>query len=200
MGTSSVHDNVRVLNEGIENMMTFRPGSGTRTIVQASITEAAGILYHTTASQTSGAVVVDDTQNWEFVAGEIVELLPGFESELHSEFEAYIIPNTCGVADELTCNYNYDADINPRNEYALLECSPNPTSDDFTLKLNVASTPRLTIEVFDVIGRMVLQMERDQTTDGRLHNLSLVDVKPGTYYIRLGSMGLILGYTEIVKL
>jgi hypothetical protein len=162
MGTSSNHDNARVLTESIPNVMTFRPATGKRVVSQADINSApVGVIYHPNKVETSGQLIIPNGSSWGFLSHTSVELNQGFQTNSGSIFEAKIIPQ-CGIANSEQCDYSVSSDLvnkqmriplTKNNSFAIY---PNPNNGiDLNIHItNFDANGKYKIRIYDVLGRV----------------------------------------------
>ena len=199
MGTVNTNDNARVLNGNIENVMSHRPSSGLRSVTQADISENNGVVYNRNAIETDGGVIVSDVKYWEFIAGNVVELLPGFESVLGAEFVARI--SSCGWRDNLQCNYDLSQDeaLEPSSDDRI-SVFPNPSVDDVTVFVRSSERCLYSFQVIDLLGVVVLSGYLDRMKDGYGTSLSLASVATGPYLLCLICDNKRLTTTKVIRL
>ena len=199
MGTTTTNDNARVLNGNIENVMSHRPSIGLRSVTQADISENNGVVYNRNAIETDGGVIVSDVKYWEFIAGNVVELLPGFESVLGAEFVARI--SSCGWRDNLQCNYDLSQDeaLEPSSDDRI-SVFPNPSVDDVTIFVRSSVQCLYSFQLIDLLGVVVLSGDLDRMTDGYGTSLSLGSVATGPYLLCLICDNKRLTTTKVIRL
>jgi hypothetical protein len=68
---------------------------------------------------------------------------------------------------------------------------PNPTNGDLTVRTTFANAGQVTIELFDVSGRRVMQVAAFSANAGeeRMLDVNLYDLQSGTYFLRLQRTG-----------
>ena len=200
MGTTTTNDNARVLRENIENVMSHRPSSGLRSVTQADISKNNGVVYNRNAIETDGGVIVSDVKYWEFIAGNVVELLPGFESVLGAEFVARI-SSGCGERDNQTCNYDLAEDeaLEPSSDDRI-SVFPNPSVDDVTIFVRSSVQCLYSFQLIDLLGVVVLSGDLDRMTDGYGTSLSLGSVATGPYLLCLICDNKRLTTTKVIRL
>lgn len=187
MGTVQTHDNTRLLNTYIPNIMSHRPSSGIRTVTQVDINSALGVIYHSNKIENAGSVVIPKGYSWGFIAGNEVNLNPGFEAETGSNFEAKL-QTPCGKSDGEGCNFNINFDVTNlstvKNDY-FFEIYPNPTSNSyiFVKKVNNKTTAKFKIYITNVIGKKLQIIEWVDSNN----EIVLTELSPGLYFVNIFS-------------
>lgn len=180
MGTIQTNDNARMLNTYIPNVMSHRPASGSRVVIQADIDPTSyGVVYHANKIETTGTVNIPNAYGWGFIAVNEVTLNPGFETADGSVFEAKII-DACGLADGEQCNYAISFDSNNKDmllpSQISLKIFPNPVNN---LYFSVESNSDADYCIFNSIGVII---KRGHIQKG-MTDIVLPQVNPGIYFI-----------------
>jgi hypothetical protein len=90
---------------------------------------------------------------------------------------------------------------NPRkiDDYALASNSPNPFNDSTNLEFQLRSAGRVTIDIFDCLGRPVRRLEPGALPAGpKKINLSLQDRSSGVYFCRITSVARTDGRVQVI--
>lgn len=191
MGTQSTHDNARLLNEYIPNVMSHRPLTGIRYVTQPDIHTSVGVIYHANKIETLGNLNIPSGFAWGFIAGNEVLLNSGFETDHGSHFEAKIHPQ-CGISDNEPCNYatSFDKKNEKVDNYGLeYILSPNPVvSDYFTINFVDDKNINIEFEIINSVGQIV--GNRKLTLSNQRHDIA--EFPSGLYFVKLyNSIGII---------
>ncbi len=96
----------------------------------------------------------------------------------------------CVAVDGVGCEVSETIVIDGSNELEEnqnFSIFPNPNKGSFYIALNHPTRQRLTIEVYDMLGRKVLHKEVEKQEEALIVELSLKTVSPGTYLIKLNN-------------
>lgn len=188
MGTSQTHDNAMVLNTCIPNVMSHRPASGSRVVIQSDIDPTTyGVVYHANKIETTGNINIANAHGCGFIGGNEVTINPGFETADGSVFEASIT-GACGTTDNEQCNF--DLSFDQRTEFAnkdeiRFSVFPNPVFEGcFTIVVNNSFEHNsYEFDILNSIGKTILPLQKVNT--GIRYYLS--DIPSGLYLIRFYS-------------
>lgn len=192
MGTTSTHNNARVLNEKIPNAMSYLQPANTVTVQNADVAAARdGDIIAKSKVETSGTVAIQNGQSYSFRSGGTVVLEPGFTAEVGSNFVAEIVEVTdCGQPDGEASNYsktdefsNYASESSAKfiSDFVVY---PNPTNDFITVNLNVTAKIDVDFKVCDYTGKTVKKIGKyTLTTEKFSRNFNLLDLTSGVYFI-----------------
>lgn len=164
MGTTQSHDNARLLNTYIPNIMSHRPHTGSRVVTQADIVDSVGVIYHANKIETSGNLIIPNGYSWGFIAVNEVTLNTGFVTELGSLFEARL-EAICGSPDNEACNFSTSFDENISREIKnadvnqIFKVFPIPTySNELTIQCKLAEIPNnYFMEVYNSLGQLIFK-------------------------------------------
>jgi len=136
--------------------------------VSSQLFEASGFIA------TKGTVTVDNQEELILDAGKRVDLLPGFDANKSTPFEARIggcAPPSPKVEQET---------------YEWVKHYPNPFRTEVTLELNLDNNAETSIRITDVTGRTIHQTPTQQLSSGN-HNINLNthDWISGTYFYQV---------------
>jgi len=77
---------------------------------------------------------------------------------------------------------------------------PNPFQDRLTLSYELVSTEKISIDLIDLQGRLIRQICRDELQSGFINRgISLADVSPGTYLLKITSAKGLQKNIKIIK-
>lgn len=123
-------------------------------------------------------------------AGNVVRLLPGFHVYESSNFVARI--DACTINGQLTSDEDVESrSLNLEMEEVIAEpsltASPNPFSDEITIRASLSKTAPASLVLFDISGRAIQNIDSQSLIDsGNLEtNLSLPNLAPGMYFLRM---------------
>lgn len=132
--------------------------------------------YRTNQTITSTATISTVTH---FFAEQSISLLPGFETELGSNFTAQIV--SCGVnplvediASSRTTSSSIDLNSN-------IQLYPNPVQTDFSIAIQVPTDARIQVRIYDVAGKSMQNLAYDKA------------VGAGNYTVQLSADALVAG-------
>ncbi len=198
MGTTQTHDNTRLLNTYIPNVMSHRPSSGSRIVTQADISSVVGVIYHANKIETDGNVIIPNGHSWGFIAGNEVILNIGFETESGSTFEAKLQP-ACGIPDGEPCNFNINFDLiefSKTNKNVLFKIFPNPSNNNIIyIKSYFEIEPfNVSLQIINSLGQS-LQMVKLEVSK---NEINLPNVSSGVYFINFISDGKIIQSNKLI--
>ena len=177
-------NNARVIVENIENVMSFRNNNNTKYINQTNI-NSSNVLYHPNKIQTSGNIYVNNQNVYGIMAGNEVEILPNFETEIGANVIIEIV-DKCGNPDNSNCNYDTTAFTSDsyfeniiENEPKQVLISPNPFSTFFNIYSHIEIN---IIEIFNVYGIKVLVKDNLKV---RSIDIDLNNYSDGMYFIKI---------------
>ncbi len=114
-----------------------------------------------------------------FDGGEVVELYPGFNTELGNNFEAYI--DGCGHLKNITpseLNENgLKDDLKTENPISLF---PNPNNGQFNIKLDDTEDVLPQIFIYDLYGRVLFNFQMES----KIHTVDLNEFPSGIILLR----------------
>lgn len=199
MGTQASHDNARLLNEYIPNVMSHRPLTGIRYVTQTDIHTSVGVIYHANRIETLGNINIPSGYAWGFIAGNEVSLNTGFETDIGSYFEAKIHPQ-CGITDNEPCNFATSFDEKHDKidieswEYILF---PNPViSDYFTIDIIGDKNISVEFEIINSVGQIVSHKKFIESN--QRHDFS--EFPSGVYFVKLYNSSGTIKTIKFIKL
>jgi len=200
-GTISTNNNARVINENIDNVLSFRPSNGHIFVDQIKANSSMGSsIYNSNKLTTQGDLIVPSNQSIAFYAGFEIEILPGFETEIGSQFVAEIVDN-CGIPDNLGSDYGLSPDnvylenMSVINYYSqsqefkthFMEVYPNPVND--VLNINLVLTENVSeikVKIKDINGKIIQSVEDNLIIDKNVsYSISTVKLLEGFYFVSL---------------
>jgi len=139
------------------------------------------------ANTISSSGTIEDQDIVEFIAGNSITLLPGFQAEKGTTFSATI--GDCGGSNNQINNNNQILSGADRNNYLTDNISifPNPISDLGTIRYFLSDDQRISITLFDLSGRLVKTFIDNELSDSGDHLLQIntTDMNSGIYYVVL---------------
>ena len=144
------------------------------------------MVYRTDATITSTSMVEADNPTF-YVAEESITLMPGFHAVAGSEFTAMIA--ACSSTLTAPVAQSRRTTVSPIETHQIT-LFPNPVVDNFTLEINAYQSGKMAIRVYDVLGKEVRSLTRQQTVDKGVSTIVLPaeSLTAGLYYcsIRIG--------------
>ena len=144
-------------------------------------------VYRTETIITSTSTI--NTPNpVNYIAAESITLLPGFHAESGSDFTAMIADCTPAALIEPVAQAR--ATIQPKGTHKI-NLFPNPVVDNFTIAINAYQTGKMELRVYDVLGKEITNLTRQQIVNRGKNNIILpaANLIAGLYYcqIRIGA-------------
>jgi len=144
-------------------------------------------IYRTETTITSTSTI-NSPNPVNYIAAESITLMPGFHAQTGSDFTAMIAD--CAPAT-LTQPVAQARTSNPPKSTPGIKLFPNPVVDNFTLEINTPEAGKMELRVYDVLGKEIGNLTRQQTIDQGQNNviLSTGGLTAGLYYckIRIGA-------------
>lgn len=148
------------------------------------------------------AYVVSPSADVKGYAGNSIRLAPGFHAQSGSDFLARILPGGgCGIftgdlkADNYTAAAFADLSANrqagkssevqnSRSAVDVFQVTPNPVSDEFSVRFNVTETAPLSLLLANAQGQIVQILRQNKTyTEGEYtETFRVQSLAPGNYY------------------
>lgn len=197
-----------VLTSGPQNFSLLISGNGA-TIDNATysfLTINNNRTYAVRQDLTFGpAFVVTNTGDVNGYAGHSISLVPGFHAQMGGRFLARILPGGgCGQfsgdlkADNYPVSRPENTDVAIERQQALgevsnlaksldFQVSPNPVTDAFSIRFEVAERAPVSLQLSDAAGKLVYQWYSQETFDTGEHTVEANDLplSPGIYYVEL---------------
>ncbi|MEL7145960.1 MAG: T9SS type A sorting domain-containing protein [Bacteroidota bacterium] len=164
-----------------------------------------GFKYFTANNLTSNSLV-ENLSDVSFVAANNITLGDGFTVQSGADFIAKADPNICadgivnakyitqkqgiyagpmpGIKQPTTEEVEniMEADINN------LHIFPNPAVADIYLQLELATESRLSINLYDIAGNLIIQKNSEVKTPGKLvEKINVADIGAGTYIMEVNT-------------
>jgi len=217
-GNALTSDNVRVINENYDRMMTLRPtNNGLLYLHQGIVDIAIGDTIYDDKVITVGEVFVDAPQGLTIQASQEIVLDAIFETEYGREFVAEIVP-ACGMSDLSTRSSSeyqatnhadnkmrknaFQANVNERTKNVeKFEFFPNPTSDELFVHFTWNDQENaLSIQILDLNGRALETCYEGNITAGNhVIQCSLSNLMTGMYFLVLSSNNIEIITHKIIK-
>jgi hypothetical protein len=86
-----------------------------------------------------------------------------------------------------------------QNDAGSLWVFPNPATDDVTLQYHLSGTSRVTMSLYDVVGREVQQIATNEPQQAGMHSYKISIAVPGIYFVKLSVGGPVVT-ARVVKL
>jgi len=130
-----------------------------------------------------------------YIAGEYIELLPGFETADGMEFEAYIGDIPCQSGNKMLIVNNENPDITDylsgkteKKDYLLPDNSiflarPNPFNNSTDITFSIEKPTNVRLYITNIYGIPVMELQNRQIPEG-VHNINISgsSLRPGIYY------------------
>lgn len=140
-------------------------------------------------------------------AGEYIDLMPGFETEIGATFDAYLQPVFCSspgngnylrTSDNsivsynignISSNYSYTSDEDSeyfysQEDFNSIRLYPNPTDGNFILESDY-DIPLLSIKMYDIFGKQVMPIIQKE---GNYYLFYTSNFSRGLYLIKIGRL------------
>lgn len=158
----------------------------------------------------NGDFIIGPNGDVEFIAGEEINFLPGFEAQQGSNFLAYIWPNPCSndfelnrtmqadnfsnTSTSLKANYLEKEIVNNNSKVERnYNVFPIPASESISID-KIESTDILQVTISDIYGK---QMQRIQLSYGK-NSFSVSEFSNGIYLLRIEKNGTFIQVEKIV--
>ncbi|GEM_PF-550094 len=143
-------------------------------------------IYRTESTITSTSII-NSPNPIHYIAAESITLMAGFHAQAGSDFTAMIAD--CSVAS-IRESLAQTKTSNPFKGIPTIKLFPNPVVDNFTLEINAFQAGKVDIRVYDVLGKEIGILTRQQNINKGLSTIALPaeSLTTGLYYckIRIG--------------
>ncbi len=163
------------------NDMTFNAGDERIYRASNSITVAQG----------DASFIVKDGASVTLVAGDYIELLPGFETEEGAFFEAYIAPCE-GKTEQTTPEKSLNVNTIQKQETITkviennVNIYPNPFTTETTIEYNLSENSDVKIEIFDLLGEIIYSETLNDVYAGtQQYKYSATNLVTGIYVVKI---------------
>ena len=142
-------------------------------------------VYRTEGTITSNGIVEASDQTF-YVAEESITLMPGFHAMGGSEFTAMILACSTPTFAEAASSRVNNLAISLKGAHKV-KLYPNPVASDFTLEINTYQASNLDIRVYDVLGKEIANLSRQQLIDKGIQNIKMLanGLTAGLYYCQI---------------
>ncbi len=156
------------------------------------------MVYRTDATITSTGMVESADPTF-YVAEESITLMPGFHAMAGSEFTAMIADcSTSTLTEPLVQARITNTASMGAHEITLF---PNPVIDNFTLEINAYQSGKMVIRVYDVLGKEMGNLTRQQSVDKGVSIIVLpaASLTAGLYYcsIQIGEQAFTKSFVRV---
>jgi hypothetical protein len=140
-------------------------------------------------------VLVQSGASVDFIAGQSVQLLYGFNAYSNSNVHVYITTNSdfCDNQKSVTVVSQYLVDMGKGNNYKStlqsaqpvqkgMKIYPNPNNGRFTIRFDNLES-NVTIYIYNTIGSVFYQ---SKISNSEIHAIDLGAIRKGLYFVRIG--------------
>ncbi len=186
MGTSTRHNNARVLNETENIVREFRITPTNYSIPNEIISEfdIADLLAKSVLSTSTNFIASSNSQV-NFRAGDEVILNPGFHSTSGSNFHAFI--ESCSNNNFQKISRNMDN--SNLTSISTITIHPNPFTEDTRISISLSSPDIITLTVYDLLGNRIAILAEGTELSAGIHNFTFSghNINSGVYYVVMSS-------------
>jgi hypothetical protein len=166
----------------------------TDTIFLSGSINCFGAIKNVTIAGDGNPVVVQSGASADFIAGQTVQLLYGFNAYSNSNVHVYITTNGdfCDNQKSVTVVRQHLVDMGKGNHYKStlqstqpvekgMKIYPNPNNGRFTIHLNNLES-NVTIYIYNTIGNVFYQAKVSNTV---FHDIDLGTIRKGIFFVRI---------------
>lgn len=190
MGTTITHDNARILNEKIPNVMSFLQPDNSVFITSMDVLNTnSGDVTVMNLIQNQGTVNITNTQNICFRAGNKIVLKNGFKVNREAVFKASIQSITeCGQPDGEDSDYGVGGDVFENlffENLSDIKLYPNPATEFVTIEITNIQELISSISLYDFTGRTIKRIQDTDLDIGNKVDINLEELSSGVYFISI---------------
>ena len=195
LGSALFSKNYLVLNNNLPHYMSYRPSIPTRIVNSSDVAPAADMVFAMNKIETSGTVSIASSQYYYFIAGNEIELLPGFEANEGNTFIAEIQNTNCALPPLTdSCDYSKSTgdslgDLSD-NLLSLIQSDfavyPNPTKDKITIASKFAQE-NVDMVFTNMLGATIKTIHQDRFKAVSKFDIDINDWEAGIYFVVIKS-------------
>lgn len=139
-----------------------------------------------------------DGKNWK-VIGQVDAIGFSDESQRYAFTDDHPLPSAYYRLKSVDFDHSYQFSkvINVKRAMAELSLSnlfPSPAKQNLTIVFNNPQSHKVTIQVSDLMGRILFQVDQGTTDEVNRYDMSIAHLNAGVYFIRLNN-----GYSQVTK-